>query len=105
MELANSNPSYERAKKKVREIRGFYINLACYLLVIPVLAFVNLRYSPEFYWFLFSATGWGFGLIVHGINAFGKMPFFGKAWEERKIKQIMQQEIQKHNHLKSQHGK
>ena len=32
--------------------------------------------------------GWGIGLIAHGANTFG----IGKDWEEKKIRQLMEQE-------------
>ena len=32
---------------------------------------------------------WGIGLVFHGIKAFDSVPFIGKDWEERKIKEMM----------------
>ena len=51
--------AYYRAKKRVEELKGFYGNLISYCCVVPVLVFVNLKYSPEFQWFWFSAAGSG----------------------------------------------
>ena len=93
--------SYERAKKKANEIRAFYINLMCYCIVIPALATINIIYSPEFYWFLFSAVGWGIGLTFHGFGAFGTFPFFGKEWEQRKINELLKKEQTNSNNGKS----
>lgn len=87
---------YENAKKQAREIRSFYYNLLCYCIVIPMLIFINLTFVPEFHWFWFSMLGWGFGLTMHGLNAFGKMPF-GKKWEQQKINEIIGKEQQKSN--------
>jgi len=92
--------AYERAKKKVKEIRGFYMNLTCYCVVIPILIFVNLYYTPEYYWFPFSMCGWGIGLLLHGMTAFDRMPFFNKAWEERKMLEILENEKRKHENVK-----
>ena len=83
---------YKKAKKQAREIRGFYINLLCYCLIIPILIYINLTYTPEIYWFIFSATGWGIGLTFHGMGAFNRYPFLGKGWEERKIQEILDKE-------------
>jgi hypothetical protein len=33
--------------------------------------------------------GWGFGLLIHGMEAFGYNPLWGKNWEEKKIKELM----------------
>jgi len=81
--------AYDKAKRKVKEIKGFFINLTCYCLVIPVLIIVNMTYMPEFQWFWFSLAGWGVGVIFHGMGAFDWYPFLGKGWEERKLKQLM----------------
>jgi hypothetical protein len=63
--------------------------------VIPVLIFINLAYSPEFYWFFFSMFGWGFGLLVHASEAFDWHPVLSKKWEERKIKELLDKENRK----------
>lgn len=81
--------AYDKARRKVKEIKGFYINLTCYLIVVPILIYVNLTFNPEFHWFWFSAGGWGVGVITHGMGAFGYYPFLGRDWEERKLKELM----------------
>ncbi len=79
---------YEKAKAKVKAIKGFYGNLAAYCLVIPFLIFINYR-SSSFPWAIFPAVGWGFGLIANGLEAYGYNPFFGKNWEHRKMQEYM----------------
>jgi sensor histidine kinase YesM len=87
----NENNAYYKAKKRVEELRGFYGNLISYCCVIPLLIFINLRFSPDFHWFWFSAGGWGFGLIMHAFKVFG----YGENWEERKIQEILKKEENK----------
>lgn len=82
---------YQKARERVENIKGFYGNLFAYCLVIPFLAWLNLR-STSFPWAIFPALGWGIGLLAHGLSAFGKNPFWGPQWEERKIKELMEQE-------------
>lgn len=84
--------AYERASKKVKEIRSFYINLACYCIVIPGLIAINLIYTPEYLWFFWSMAGWGIGLVFHAMTAFSVLPFFGSDWEERKLKEFMEKD-------------
>ena len=79
---------YEKAKERVEAIKGFYGNLTAYCIVIPVLAYINYR-TTSFTWVIFPALGWGFGLLGHGLKAYGYNPLFGKNWEERKIKELM----------------
>ncbi|TLP71253.1 2TM domain-containing protein [Maribacter sp. ACAM166] len=81
--------TYQKAKEKVQAIKGLYGNLLGYCIVIPILAFINYR-TTDFPWAIFPALGWGFGLVINGCYAYGYNPIFGKAWEERKIKEFMQ---------------
>ena len=43
-------------------------------------------------WFLWAAFGWGLGLLIHAIRTYNLNPFFGKQWEERKIKEFLEKE-------------
>lgn len=79
---------YERARKRVNEIKGFYIHLMCYLLVIPFLIYINYATYWDFQWFWFPLLGWGAGLTAHGLTVFG----MGKKWEERKIAELMEED-------------
>ncbi|TMU56979.1 2TM domain-containing protein [Flagellimonas algicola] len=79
---------YERAKERVKELKGFYSSLISYCIVIPILAYVNYQ-TTSFPWVLFPAIGWGIGLIAQWMNATGHHPILGKNWEERKIKEYM----------------
>jgi hypothetical protein len=87
----NIDNAYYRAKKRVEELKGFYGNLISYCCVIPFLIFINLRFSPGFQWFWFSALGWGFGLLMHALKVFG----YSSNWEERKIQEILSKEEKK----------
>lgn len=80
---------YQKAKERVEAIKGFYGNLTAYCIVIPFLVFLNFR-TTSFPWVLFPVFGWGFGLLMHGMEAFGYNPILGKNWEERKIRKYME---------------
>ena len=89
----NEQDAYYRAKKHVEEIKGFYGNLISYCLVIPFLMFINYKTYWDFQWFWFPMLGWGMGIIFHGFSVFG----YGKTWEERKIKELLEKEQQQNN--------
>ena len=89
---------YQRAKKQVEEIKSFYGHLVSYLAVNAFLLFINLKYSPKELWFFWPLLGWGLGLLLHGMKAFNYMPFIGKDWEAKKLKQFLEEEKQR------QHG-
>ncbi|MBC7440514.1 MAG: 2TM domain-containing protein, partial [Flavobacterium sp.] len=89
----NENNAYLKAKKRVEELKGFYGNLISYCCVIPLLIFINFKFSPEFQWFWFSAIGWGFGLTIHALKVYG----YSSNWEQRKIQEILDKEENKQN--------
>lgn len=80
---------YERARKRVEEIKGFYIHLLVYVLVNLGLFLVNILSSPHGLWFYWPLLGWGVGVVAHGISVFGLRGVLGPEWEERKIREIM----------------
>ncbi|WP_445382537.1 2TM domain-containing protein [Robiginitalea sp. IMCC43444] len=86
-----SDKRYEKARERVEAIKEFYSNLGSYMLVIPFLFWLNSR-TTDFLWAVFPALGWGFGLVMHGMKAYGYNPLWGKRWEERKIQELMDRE-------------
>jgi hypothetical protein len=90
-ETIESN-KYLRAVERVHDIKEFYGSLISYCIVIPFLIFINFKFVPQFHWFWFPMFGWGIGLIFHGFKAFSYNPILGKDWEERKIKEFMDNE-------------
>lgn len=90
-DYSDENRAYFRAKKRVEELKGFYGNVISYCCVIPFLVFINLKFSPGFQWFWFSALGWGFGVVMHALKVFG----YSSDWEERKIREILEKENNK----------
>ncbi len=83
---------YFKAKKQVEEIKGFYGNLTAYIVINIFFLILNLRTSPEHLWFFWPMLGWGIGVIFHGFKAFNYTPFLGKNWEDRKIKEFMNED-------------
>jgi transcriptional regulator with XRE-family HTH domain len=73
------------AFRQVRRVKGFYKHLALYVIVISGLATINLITRPHHLWFLYSAFGWGVGIIFHGISVFDLVPFMGADWEKRQV--------------------
>ena len=90
---------YQKAKKQVQEVKGFYSHLASYIVVMIVIVYINLKYTPEILWFIWSMLGWGIGLFFHAMKVFNFFPFFNKDWENRKIKQFMEEEKDSKNKL------
>ncbi|WP_395054531.1 2TM domain-containing protein [Flavobacterium sp.] len=83
----NENMAFVRAKERVEKLKGFYGNLISYCFVVPILIIINLNTS-KFQWFWFPMLGWGLGVTFHALETFG----YGKSWEEKKIREIMNKE-------------
>ena len=91
--MENQENKYLRAKERVDELKKFYGNLTSYIFVIGVLAIINYFTNEwRYMWFLWAAFGWGIGLVFHALRTFNLNPFFSKDWEERKIREFMDEE-------------
>lgn len=99
MEPNNLSEKYARAQKRVDEIKKFYKHLAFYLIVnfffIGRRIYKDINYGDSFteaftdldnYRFFFW---WGIILIFHAVKTFGIPNLFNKDWEDRKIKEYM----------------
>ena len=87
-----SDERYLKAVKRVEDIKGFYGNLSAYIVVNTGLIILNLVTSPDQIWFIWPLLGWGIGVAFHGMRVFNYMPFLGREWEEKKMKQFMDAE-------------
>lgn len=83
---------YNRAKERVEKMKEFYANLISYVGVNTFLVFLNYYTGWEHKWFIYPLLGWGIGLVFHFFEAFGYNPILGRNWEERKIKEIIEEE-------------
>ncbi|MDT0676244.1 2TM domain-containing protein [Autumnicola musiva] len=100
MKNISENMSYRAAKKKAKEIKGFYVHLLVYSFVNIAIIAVAF-YQDEHWgalkeiWTYSTAFFWGIGVFAHWASIFGPNIFFGKSWEERKVREIMSKEERK----------
>ena len=98
--------SYIRAKKRVKDIKGFYIHLIVFIITnIFISGIIIFGLMQSGYKFNQSLSNfgvystwifWGIGLFFHWLGVFGfKFLGFGKEWEEKKIKELMEREDEK----------
>lgn len=97
---------YIKAKKRVDNIKGFYIHLLVYVLVNIFitgviifglthdedLTFTQALTHPGAY---MTWLGWGIGVFFHWLGVFGFPSVISKDWEERKIKELMEEDEEK----------
>ena len=77
----------------VRNMKGFYIHLAQYLVAMLILGAINLAVSPHYPWVVWPVLGWGVGVVAHGLGVFGGAPFFNGAWEKRQVEKYLVREL------------
>nr|WP_245659024.1 helix-turn-helix domain-containing protein [Marinomonas spartinae] len=70
---------------RVQKMKGFYIHLTQYCLIIPVLFAINLFTHPSYIWAVWPMLGWGVGLAFHGLRVFNVIKCFGPEWEKRQV--------------------
>jgi len=85
----NEDEKYKKARRQVKEIKGFYSHLIVYLVVNIFLAIMNFITTPDHLWFYWVAFGWGIGVVMNAVSVFGIGGVFGQEWEEKKIKDMM----------------
>ncbi len=103
----NEQKAYQAAKKRVEKERDFYIHLAIYIVINIALFFFKTKLlvfigtddkDVDFLkWWNFSniitPLAWGIGLFCHWLWAFEKVFLFSKNWEEKKIKKMMEEDV------------
>jgi transcriptional regulator with XRE-family HTH domain len=76
----------------VRKLKGFYIHLAQYVIVIAALFAINLWQGTPRMWAVWPALGWGIGILFHAARVFEVHPF-GPDWERRKVEERLGRKI------------
>jgi hypothetical protein len=96
-----SEKKYAEAKAKVERIKMFYIHLLGYIVASGFILYNSLTIE-EGHKFedsvlainVSSLVIWGIVIIVHGWSAFKGRILFSKKWEERKVKEYMNNDKQ-----------
>lgn len=93
------NGSYLRAKERVRHVKVFYIHLVGYLIFAAFILYnmyimdTKNEYKETIEWInLTSLTFWTIFIFMHGWKVYKGRIFFKRNWEDKKIKQYMEEE-------------
>jgi hypothetical protein len=102
MNYSDKEQAYLRAKARVEKLSAFYRHLGVYLLVNIAISTIRIvketkdgipieevlsDFGTYGVWML-----WGVGLAIHAFSVFGLPLFLGHDWEEKKIKQFMEED-------------
>jgi len=86
------------AKKKLQKLKIFYMHCAAYIVLLGLVIWNFLviedgEYKETIIWLNFtSIVVWGLFLCIHGYITFKGKFIFTKQWEDRKIKEYMEDE-------------
>jgi transcriptional regulator with XRE-family HTH domain len=85
--VVNESQSAEEilAFNQVRKLKGFYIHLTQYLLVISILAVINALATPNHWWVQWVILGWGVGVLSHWLQVSERFDLFGSKWEKEQV--------------------
>ena len=75
----------KEAFKHVRMLRGFYLHLLRYMVVVLILLAINLILTPHRMWVFWVIGGWGLGLAMHALRVFRPNAFLGPQWERQQV--------------------
>lgn len=77
----------------VRKLKGFYIHLTQYLLIIPTLFAINLWTNDHYIWAVWPALGWGLSLLIHSLVVFERFSPVGADWEKKQVEKLLGRKI------------
>jgi hypothetical protein len=85
--VINESQSAEEilAFNQVRKLKGFYIHLAQYVLVIALLTVINALTTPNRWWVQWVIMGWGIGVFFHWLQISERFGLFGSKWEKEQV--------------------
>jgi hypothetical protein len=76
------------ARRRVAALKGFYLHLFIFAVVLAALAIINFAVGGP-WWVLWVLLGWGIGLLAHGLAVLGQGSRAIADWEERKLRQYL----------------
>jgi hypothetical protein len=91
-QATGNDPAYQRARRRVHQLRGFYSNLFTDVVIVGALVVHNLLTDRTYLWVAWVALLWGIGIALHAFSTFARNGPLGADWEERKIGELMERE-------------
>lgn len=87
----NQQELYEYARKRVKQKKLVYVHFVLFFVGSLFLFIVNkwLKVIPEYDWYLWAITAWGFLFILHFIKVFVTESFINKKWEQEQIEKLV----------------
>jgi hypothetical protein len=80
---------YQAAKKRVEEIKGFYMHLGIYLVFSLAMLAINEIATPDQTWYYWPILIWGAAVAVHAFVVVTENRLLGPEWEDRKVRKLL----------------
>jgi hypothetical protein len=77
-----------RARRRLAALKEFYVHLFVFAAVLTGLAIINAATGGT-WWVLWVLLGWGIAVLAHAATVFGRSSRAIANWEERKLRQFM----------------
>lgn len=84
------NDRYQAAKKRVEDIKSFYIHLGLFVIVNLGLFAINMITNRDVLWFYWPLLGWGVAIAIHFFVFATEGKLLGPEWEDRKVHELME---------------
>ncbi|MEZ4503094.1 MAG: 2TM domain-containing protein [Dehalococcoidia bacterium] len=88
--MREQDDAYRRAKLRVKQIRVWIILGGIYAVMIPVFFFIDITTGGGIEWAHWATLGCLLGFAIHTGVVWA--PAFGRQWEDRKIRELMERE-------------
>tara|TARA_R110002012_G_scaffold295547_1_gene492162 strand:- start:1143 stop:1436 length:294 start_codon:yes stop_codon:yes gene_type:complete len=89
----NDQKALEKARKRVKDLKGFYDHLIVFIVIHLLILAAVLYFNGDLRFFItFTLLGWGIGLFIHALVVFKWNPFTSDDWEQRKLKQFIEEQ-------------
>ena len=85
---AASEERVARARRRLAALKGFYVHLFIFALVLAGLTIINAAVGGP-WWVLWVLLGWGIGVVAHGLAVLGQGSRAIADWEARKLREFM----------------
>lgn len=84
-----NDAKYRAAKRHVEALKGLYVHAVVFGVVMACLFALNYALGGR-WWALWPLFGWGAALLLHAVAVYGQVGKVTKAWEEKKIRTLME---------------
>ena len=78
----------QRAIRRIRAKRGFWVHAAVYLAVIAFLFVIWAMTSATYPWPIWPMLGWGIGVLAHAASVYIGRPGISEAQIDRELRRL-----------------